>query len=492
MLLLKMNKNNLFKTQMHMLIYFLCALSYSVFIDLSALDDGLRHISFAANKDIMQSWGNVYPNSLFAEYDPWFIWHNLLSLIISITSFEKVHFVINFFSFFALMILSHEFIKRYCNFDFSSLLYIIVFILTLITSFRYVMLRPDLLSGLYVMAALLFANRFRYIFILTFLYIPFYYLFFLYTGSMGLVYLIQKKFRAFFGVFLASIIGLCFHLLYDFEGYVSTVLNILNDQNLRMGLEVKEGLPIFTFFQGMNYYILLGLFLSFAFILIWYKYEYFKSNSLALFLLITSILWINQYRYYHLFLPLIFIFIFSIIVNMDKKKFFYNLRKYFVLTKQYFNYSKNKKLFYLIAIPYSIFMLSYIISSYSYREVIDKGKYFKSEKFNHKTILSNKMDTDMFKAHYHNPTLKLIPSCSVGWFDNKNPKMKELYIRLQDNTKVILEEELRALIDYTNSDYYIHYMTNSNQKLNFDKLNSLGIKAIEINQKKILFKIRKK
>jgi hypothetical protein len=101
------------------------------------------------------------------------------------------------------------------------------------------------------------------------------------------------------------------------------------------------------------------------------------------------------------------------------------------------------------------------------------------------------MDPDMFKAHYYNPTLKLIPSCSIGWFENKNPKMKELYVKLQDSNKTFTEEELKELIDYTNSDFYIHYIRNRKQKLSFDKLISLGIIPIEINQKKILFKVKK-
>jgi len=136
-------------------------------------------------------------------------------------------------------------------------------------------------------------------------------------------------------------------------------------------------------------------------------------------------------------------------------------------------------------------MLAYMFSWHSLDKSIKNGVYFTKKEFTDKTILSNKMDPDMFKAHYYNPTLKLIPSCSIGWFENKNPKMKELYVKLQDSNKTFTEEELKELIDYTNSDFYIHYIRSRKQKLSFDKLISLGIIPIEINQKKILFKVKK-
>lgn len=485
-----MQKKSFFKPYIHYFIYFICAFSYSYALDISFPDDGLRHISFSSNIDIMKSWGNVYPYSLFGDYDPWYGWHFLLSTLLKVISYETIHIYINTFSLFFLMILSDANIRKYVKYDFSSLLYIIVFILTMLTSYRYVMLRPDMLSGLYIMGGLLLMNRFKSIFILTLLYIPFYYLFFIYTGSLGLVYLVQKKLKLFFGVLTASIIGLFFHIIYDYEGYTTTVFNILNDQNLRMGLAVKEGVPIFSFLEGFSYIILLPFFFITSAIIIWKNYTFFSKNSLALFLLITSILWINQYRYYHLFFPIICIYIFVIVINLDKKVLFYNSRKILLILKRYFNFSKNKKLFYIVTIPYSIIMLSYIFSSQSLTKEIEKGRFFKEEIYTNKTILSNKMDKDMFIAHYFNPTIKLIPSCSIGWFENKDKEMKDIYVRLMSLEKTVSEKDLKKIIDYTHSDFYIHYL-NSKQKFNFEKLTSLGIIAKEIDSKKILFEIKK-
>ncbi len=67
------------------------------------------------------------------------------------------------------------------------------------------------------------------------------------------------------------------------------------------------------------------------------------------------------------------------------------------------------------------------------------------------------MTTDIYKAFYFNPTVKIVPSCSIGWFDDKDKSMKDIYIRMQKD-EGISEEELRKLIDYINADIYIHYL----------------------------------
>lgn len=480
-----------FNSYLHYSIYFICAVIFSYMLDFTMPDDGLRHLSFAANNEVMQSWGNVYPHSLFGEYDPWFGWHYFLKSLLLFLPYEQLHIVINIISLFFLMLLLDAHIRKISQYNFSSLLYIMVFIIVMLTSYRYVMVRPDLLSGLYIMSALLLRNRFFPIFILTLLYGPFYYLFFMYTGSIGLVYLVQQKWKAFLGVFLGSLGVLVFFLLHNKDGYITTVLNILNDQKLRMGLEVTEGEAIFSLFKNMDYFILLPIFFIFSFALIKYKYKYFKENALPLFLIITSILWINQYRYYHLFMPLIFSFIFVSIVNMDKKRFLYNIRKYMIIGKRYFDYSKTKALFYVIAIPYSIGMLAYIFSSQSLNTSMKEATIYKEEFFQNKTMLLNKMDTEMFRAHYYNPTLKIVPSCSIGWFED-NKEMKNIYIRLQSSDKTITEEELRKLIDYIGADIYIHFFIGNEQIFNIEKLSKLGIIPNQINKNKIIFTIKKK
>lgn len=486
-----MKNNTYFPMYIHLIILFVAAFIFAYVLDVTMQDDGLRHISFSANIDIMKSWGDVFPHSLFTQYDQWLVWHKLLELLLIFIPYDSVHIFINTFSLFALMFLLYKYINEEIKYDFSSLTYIIVFSITLITSYRYLTVRPDLLSGLFVFFAILHRNKFLPIFLLTILYAPFYYLFFLYTGSMGLVYMVQKKWRSFFGLFLGSLlIGIGF-LLHDFEGYVNTVKYILTDQSLRMGLEVGEGQPLFSILSHLNYFILLPIFLLVSIGFIYYKYSYFKENTLATFLLITSILWMNQTRFFQIFLPLIVVYMFCVFVNSNKKAIARFIRRYYIIGKKYFSYSKNVPIFYIIIIPYCIGAFAYAFyTTNPYNKVLATGELFKDKKFDNKRILLNRMNIDIYKGLYFNPSTKFIPSCSVGWFEDKDPAMKDIYIRMQEK-EGISEIELSKLIKYVDADIYIHYLVNEKQVLNFSKLTQLGIIAEFIYENRIIFKINK-
>jgi hypothetical protein len=485
-----MNRNIFFQPIFHYAIYLIAAFAFSTNIDISFNDDGLRHIAFAANENIMKNWGEIFPHSLFGSYDPWFLWHKLLSLLLHFIPFEQLHIAVNLFTLSGLMVLLDIYIRKYIPFRFGSLTYILVFIIIYVVSYRYMMIRPDQLSGLFVFTALILKNRFLSAFIITILYAPFYYIFFIYTGSIGLVYLVQKKHRAFWGILLGSLFALSFHLLLDYSGYLHTIYHILTDQSLRMGLSVTEGEPIFGLLSNIDYFILVPLFTILVISLLYFKYEYFKGNSLAAFFLITSIIWINQYRYFHLFLPFFTVYIISIAFLINKKQLLYTIRKYLVLAKRSVLFSQNKKIFYLTAIPYSLVMLSFLFSFLSKNNEIDSMRFLQNKEFNNKVVLVNQLQTIIYKGLYLNPTIKFIPSCSIGWFDNKNVQMKNIYIKMQKKNG-INEEELSKLIKYTNADIYIHFLKNEKQILNFKKLIEKGIIPDKIQQNMIIFKVEK-
>jgi len=487
-----MLKKSSFLNKFYVIIYLISSFLFAYYIDYSMIDDGLRHISFALNQDTMHSWGEVFPNSLFTSYDPWKRWHEFIRLLNYFIEIKYIHIVINFLSLSILMVLIHKFIKEYIVYKLDSLIYLLVLILTLMTSYRYIMVRPDLISGFYIMILLLSKrDNFLIPFILTLFYGPFYYLFFMYTGSMGLVYMLEKKWRSFFGVFIASVLVLGFFLIENMHGYIDTVLNVLNDQNLREGLNVGEGEPIFSFLSSFDYKLLFCIFFFIVSYLLYKYYSYFKNNRLALFLLITSLLWINQFRYFHLFLPIIYVYLLSIIFNTNKKRFFYKLRKSQVILKKYVSYSKNKKLFYFIAIPYTIVICTYYFNQNSVDEVITKNQFFKNQIYNNKIIVSNSMNSEMYSALYYNPSIKVIPSCGLGWFNyNNDSKYKKLYIKMLDSVG-LNEEELKDFLITVKADFYFHYFDKSDMVLNFDKLKKIGLIPIEIRKNKIIFKVLK-
>jgi hypothetical protein len=482
-----MKHQQLFPNYINIIIYLFSASLFAYFLDYSMLDDGLRHIAFATHPQQMRTWGEIFPHSLFFDYDPWYVWHKFIATLHSIVPFEYLHSVINTITLFLLMILIEKYLIKYVHYNMSSLIFILVFSLLLMTSIRYLYVRPDQLSGLFVMSALLLnRNKFLPIFILTLLYAPTYYLFFMYTGSIGLVHLVQQNKKAFLGVFLGSLFGGFFFLIQDASAYFQTITYILTDQSLRQGLEVGEGKPLFSILSLLPYSIIMPLFFIIISFIIYKYYNYFKENSLALFLLITSLLWLNQVRYYSLFMPLIFIYIFSLVSMLRLNTVLYILRKYFVLGYKAFHDAKNNILFYGIAIPYAIFMIALKFQDGSTNEILSQSSYFSNEKFNNKTILLSKLDLDLYIGLYNNPTIKFVPSCSIGWFDDSNRTMKDIYIRMQEDDGVS-EEELSSLLDFVKADYYMHHTTHPNQILDMKKLSDLGITPKYIINDRILF-----
>lgn len=131
-----------------------------------------------------------------------------------------------------------------------------------------------------------------------------------------------------------------------------------------------------------------------------------------------------------------------------------------------------------------------MFSDQTSKESIERGNIFIEKRFNHKVILSNIMNLDMYSGLYHNPTIKVVPSCSIGWFYHENKNLKEIYVRMM-KLEGITEEELKSLIDATNADYYLHYFNRSKRVLSIAKLKELGIEPSEIYVNKILFKVKK-
>ncbi len=378
-------------------IYFAAAFISAYIAGITMLDDGLRHIAFAAYPEIMKSWADVFPHSLFmSDYDPWHIWHSIIYFYLQFVPYDSVHIAINTTSLFFMMVLIDTLLNKYSQLKISfGLSILIVLFIVFTTSNRYINVRPDLLSGLYLMAALSLTRHWLFLFLLTLFYVPSYYLFFLYTGSMGLVYLVLKEHKAFFAVFIASCIGLFIHLYIDGSAFVQTVLYLLNDQSLRSGLEVGEGVPLFNFLKIFDYKILVLILAIVISTLIYKNYNYFKQQPLALLLIITSILWITQIRYFVLLSPLIMLY-FIIEIKPIVQTIFSQKVLYYIFKLSYILNEANKKpLFYIIAISFTILMSGFAMQNNNLKTALETKKYFKSDVFNNKRILFNPMAVDI-------------------------------------------------------------------------------------------------
>ncbi len=482
-----------FSIYIRIFFYALSAIFIAGTLDMSMQGDGLRHIAFAAHPETMKSWAEVYPFSLFGEYDPWHSWHNLLRFFLSFTDVQYLHIVINSIVLFFLMLLLEQYLYRYIKYDFAALIFPMVLILLSLSYVRYVNMRPDLLSGLYVLYALLLLNRNQYgiAFIVTLLYASNYYLFFLYTGTIGLTALVQRKKYFFFSIFLASLSAFGIHLLYDFSGYIQTVTYILNDQTLREGLQVSEGQSLFPPLSYVNYYLLLLIFLFLSILLIRKYQRFFKYNEIATYLLVSAILWIGQVRYFLLFLPLFNIFILSLFINSNKKQLLYQIRRIYIVVRQSLRHNKKKKKFYREVIIYFLVCAYIFFDANSHHVNFKIRDFYADRRFDNTTIVSSKMYADIYFASYLNPSIHIIPSCSIGWFDDRNSTLKDIYIKMQGiQTEPLTEKELLIFLKNVQADYYIHYPEQGDSiYLNLNELSRQGLDAVELIDNRILFKV---
>ena len=472
------------------LFYLFAALLFAYFGGLSFCDDGLRHIAFAAHSDIMRSWGEVFPHSLFfKEYDPWWAWHGVLRFYLHFFSYETVHIAINTSVYLLLFLLLERLLVSEGGLKENYLIIMLVLIIVSLSSAKYINLRPDLLSGLYLIAGLLLRKKLFWLFVLSFLYGSSYYLFFLYTGALALTYLLIGERRSFAAIFLGSVGALFIHLYVGGEYFLKTVLYLLSDQSLREGLEVSEGKPLLGFLGDVNYFVLVALLLGIVFFLAYRYNDYFTKRPLALLLLVTSPLWVAQVRYFYLLKPLFLalgaIEFWSMSRLLLSRSLLYYLRRFIHILK---TLHKNN-LITTSLLLYTTLTLGIVNTLKDNSKLLHKYAFYKVKRFTDKTILLNALSGEIYFALYLNPTLHFVPSCSIGWFEN-NAKMKKIYIKMQ-TASGIDEVQTAKLARYVGASYYIHIMHNPEGRLSFAKLKKAGIVPIAIVHDRIIFKIKK-
>ena len=487
----KIRKSDIWSSfSIRFLFYLFAALLFAYFGGLSFCDDGLRHIAFAAHSDIMRSWGEVFPHSLFfKEYDPWWAWHGILRFYLHFFSYETVHIAVNSTVYLLLFLLLDRLLVREGKFRENYLTVMLVLMVVSLSSVKYINLRPDLLSGLFLMAGLLLRDRFFWLFALTVLYGSSYYLFFLYTGSLALTYLLIKERRSFAALFLGSMVALLVHLYVGGSYFVKTVFYLLSDQSLREGLGVSEGAPLFGFLANLNYFVLVALLLGGVFYLAYRYNDYFKRRPLALLLLVTSPLWVAQVRYLYLLKPLFLILFlmefWHLAAFLLSRGVRYYLRRFVHILK---TLHRNILLTSVLLI-YTAITLGAVNSLKENSHLLKRYAFYKDKSFDNKTILLNTLSSEIYFALYLNPTLHFVPSCSIGWFE-QNRSMKDLYIKMQKK-EGIDEFQTAKLARYVGASYYIHIMHNPEGRLSFAKLKKAGIVPIAILHDRIIFKIKK-
>ena len=224
------------------------------------------------------------------------------------------------------------------------------------------------------MSALLFGKRLFLLFLLTVCYSGSYYLFFLYTGSLGIAFLILREYKTVGTLFVASLLGLGWHLYYGGEEFIQTITYLLTDQMLRDGLSVGEGSPLFSFLKIFNYYVLVLLAWSISSVIIYFKYDYFKKQPIALLLLIMSPLWLAQVRYYYLLKPLFLLYLVIESRVILQSLFSRNIQYFCYKTLHIIKSVQYKTVFIIPALFYTSFMFGFFLKDLDHTKTIMNPK----------------------------------------------------------------------------------------------------------------------
>lgn len=457
------------------------------------LDDGWRHLSMAFNQEQLGSWGEVFIHSLYKEYDPWFMWHKLLFLIGTITSEEKVHILINGFVYAALSSWFFIVLKKYSKFN---LFFILLFSFLLpIMCTRYFSLRPDILSGLFLLYFMLIEKKYLMV-LLSLLYMPFYYVFWFYFGYIGILKLFLKKYKDFIILFILGLIGLTFHLSYDFQGYIDITKNVLQNDTLLQGYAVGESKPFLIPLEIKNY---MGstLLLLFLLLLSYLFYQVFKPKNRILELLILFMpLIFLQARFYALLFPLISVYILILAHKfysiMYENSLIYAITQVIEMIKNrsYFgNISKKSLKFVSYLIVISVLLLTFLgkITFYKkFQNEINNIKFIKENEFKNKKILFSTMESSLYISMYKNPHAKYIPSCSLGWIDYKDKELKNIYFKLVTNGS-ISQKDFFKFLDFNKIDVIIINNNSSKLSINNKQIIKNGYEFYKLYKNKIIF-----
>jgi|GEM_PF-3503302 len=475
-------------------IFFILGYYISSLMGYTMYDDGWRHLAMAFYQDEIGSWGELFIHSLYKDYDPWFIWHNLIRFLASITSNESVHIIINGFIYASLSSWFYIVFKRYSQFN----LYMILFlsIVLPILNYRYFFLRPDVISGLFLLYFMLIQKRYLII-LISLLYIPFYYVFWFYFGYLGILKLFLKKYKDLILLICLCIIGFIFHLSYNMDGFIDITKNVLNNDVLLQGNSVGESKPMFLPLEiknslGSTFLLITLLAISYLF------YIVFKPKDRVLELLILFMpLIILQVRFYALLYPLILaygsilIYKFSTIIYENGLTYAINLVINFIKERSYFGDIPKKyiKLLFVITVCgiLSFSFIEKIISYKKYQKDIKNLDFILADEFKNKRILFSSMNTSLYISIYKNPTAKYLPSCSLGWVDYKDEDLKNTYFKLLTNKKTIEIDEFSKFLEFNKIDIIIVTYDSNNIVINSKELNEKGYEFYKLYKNNIIF-----
>lgn len=487
--------NPLLNTSLHVILLIAFAFVVTYSYGFTMLDDGWRHLTMAFHQETMQSWGNLFINSLYKEYDPWFLWHKLLNSLDFFVAREHIPTLINTFSYSFISIWTYILLKK----NSSLPLYFILILAAGIPLFciRYYSVRPDLLSGLFILSAILIRNNKWPLVVISLIYFPFYYVFWFFFGYLGFVKLILKEYKEVAILFCMTLTGFAFHLWVDFDGYVQIMQYVLNNDTLINGYSVGESKTFFIpqsikDFTGSTPMLLFFMVLSILFLNI------FKpKNRLYQYLILFMPIIILQIRFYQLLQPLILVcFVLGVhqfIIHSHQTSIGQTIQKIFDFFKAktlFGDLSSKGRQLTLLFIVLLFFGTRYSINYQGYQFEQSKTEaalFFQSDEYKDKRIFLSFMGGLMQRAIFFNPSGHYMPNCSLGWVDL--PKdIREIYFKIYQGDEKVPFEEFSKFIKYNNFDYLV-IVAPMAQNVDFtsEEIDKLGYRFEKITKGNIVF-----
>lgn len=97
------------------------------------------------------------------------------------------------------------------------------------------------------------------------------------------------------------------------------------------------------------------------------------------------------------------------------------------------------------------------------------------------------MNISLYISIYKNPTAKYLPSCSLGWVDYKDKKLKNTYFNLITNSDKLNNQDFFKFLKYNKIDVIIVDKDTNNLKFNNVEISDFGYKFYKLYKNNIIF-----
>lgn len=308
---------------------------WTVFVGFSPADDGIRHL---VHFNDGRTWGEIFPHTIFRHFhfDPWLPWDWILHKIqvwfgIGVVQTAEL---VNFIMFASLGFWAYLMMRDERGFPtyFRYLLPIAAIVLGM----RYYIVRPDMLSGIYVLFAVYLIVKRKgavALFLLGAVYAPLYYVSWFYIGHITLLLLLLRRWKEAAAAGASALVGIGYYLWLGGEGFLELMRYVIAFGELRreLGVHVMENVSLFNTFNAFK--MMLGdgvtsaILMLLAIVSVW-RSRYLQATPLAAALVLFLPVFLTQSRFTMLLAPLYLVGVFILANEVYRMHMFERRQEY--------------------------------------------------------------------------------------------------------------------------------------------------------------------